>query len=94
MGKMFPEGRLFSYSFYGFCLVNMALSIPEDHQFRVMAIEEIEKLLANIGALFSDANRNDVLDGDDLVIHAGPQPLHYSHLKEGNFDGHVVILRP
>jgi len=52
------------------------------------------KQYQHIGALFSDASGNGILDGGDLVIHAGPQPLHYSYLKEGNFDGHVVILRP
>ncbi|MHC4461076.1 MAG: hypothetical protein ACYS6W_02190 [Planctomycetota bacterium] len=52
------------------------------------------KQYQHIGALFSDANQNGVLDGSDLVIHAGPVPLHCSYLKEGNFDGHVVILRP
>jgi hypothetical protein len=51
MGRVFPEGRLFSYSFYGFSLVNMALSVPEDSQFTKMAIEEIEKLLPKIEAL-------------------------------------------
>ena len=48
----------------------------------------------HIGALFGDTNKNGFLDGGDLVIHAGPQPLRYSYLKEGNFDGHAVILRP
>lgn len=48
----------------------------------------------HIGVLFIDANENHILDGGDLVIHAGPQPLHCSYLKDGNFDGHVVILRP
>jgi hypothetical protein len=48
----------------------------------------------HIGALYSDANANDILDADDLVIHAGPEPLHYSYLSGGNFDGHVVIIRP
>ena len=52
------------------------------------------KQYQHIGALFSDANQNGVLDGDDLVIHAGPVPLHYSYLREGNFDGHIVILQP
>ena len=52
------------------------------------------KQYQHIGALFSDANGNSILDGGDLVIHAGPQPLHYSYLKDGNFDGHVAILRP
>lgn len=47
----------------------------------------------HIGALYSDANRNGVLDGDDLVLHAGPDPLHVSRLADGVFDGHVAILR-
>jgi len=46
----------------------------------------------HIGALYSDANENGILDGGDLVIHAGPLPLHLSYLKEGHFDGTVVIL--
>ena len=33
-------------------------------------------------------------DADDLVLHAGPAPLHYSSLASGVFDGDVVILRP
>jgi hypothetical protein len=48
----------------------------------------------HIGALYSDKNRNSILDQDDLVIHAGPYPLHTSALSEGKFDGHVIILRP
>lgn len=47
----------------------------------------------HIGALVSDANRNGKLDGEDLLIHAGPQPLRYCRLGDGNFDGHVVLLR-
>ncbi len=49
---------------------------------------------AHIGALYSDANKNGLLDAADIIIHAGPAPLHLSRLKDGNFDGHVVILRP
>jgi len=52
------------------------------------------KQYQHIGALFSDANKNGFFDEGDLVIHAGPQSLHCSYLKDGNFDGHVVILRP
>lgn len=48
----------------------------------------------HVGAIFSDANKNKILDADDLVIHAGPHPLRLSYLRDGNFDGHVVILRP
>ncbi|MFC1835265.1 hypothetical protein ACFL2Q_11110 [Thermodesulfobacteriota bacterium] len=48
----------------------------------------------HIGAPFRDVNGNGILDEDDLILHAGPYPLHFSHLREGNFDGHVVVLRP
>jgi hypothetical protein len=48
----------------------------------------------HIGALYGDADADGELDEVDLVIHAGPWPLHSSRLSEGNFDGHVVILRP
>jgi hypothetical protein len=47
----------------------------------------------HIGALHSDANGNGVLDKWDLVIHAGPTPLHVSPLRWGGFDGRVVVLR-
>jgi hypothetical protein len=52
------------------------------------------KQYQHIGALFSDANQNGILDGGDVIIHAGPVPLHCSYLREGNFDGHIVILQP
>ena len=52
------------------------------------------KQYQHIGALFSDANGNSILEGSDLVIHAGPEALHYSYLRDGNFSGHIVILRP
>ncbi|MCK5524996.1 MAG: hypothetical protein KAI83_17855 [Thiomargarita sp.] len=48
----------------------------------------------HIGALSGDSNKNGILDGRDLIIHAGPSPLHYSYLLEGHFNGHVVILKP
>ena len=48
----------------------------------------------HVGALWEDANGNGTLDGDDIVIHAGPDPLHLSYLKYGAFDGRVVILKP
>jgi hypothetical protein len=52
------------------------------------------KQYQHIGALFQDANKDGLLDGGDIAIHAGPVPLHCSYIREGNFDGHVVILRP
>lgn len=35
-----------------------------------------------------------LLSKADLLLHAGPLPLQYTTLKEGKFDGHVVILEP
>jgi hypothetical protein len=48
----------------------------------------------HIGALYQDSNGNGLLDGDDMVLHAGPEPLHMASLAESSFDGEVVILRP
>ena len=48
----------------------------------------------HIGALYQDLGDKGVLDSADVVIHAGPHPLHLSLLKHGGFDGDVVILRP
>ena len=45
MQKIFPEGRLFSHSFFGFSLVNMAVNEPPNSEFTKTAIEEIEELL-------------------------------------------------
>jgi hypothetical protein len=53
-----------------------------------------QKQYQHIGALFADADKDGSLSEDDVVIHAGPEPLHYSKLKEGGFNGHVVILGP
>jgi len=52
------------------------------------------KRYQHIGALYNDADKNGVLSEGDQVIHAGPWPLHFSYLKEGCFDGHVIILDP
>lgn len=52
------------------------------------------KSYQHIGALYKDNNGDGLLGPEDLVIHAGPDPLHLSRLKNGNFDGHIVILRP
>ncbi len=52
------------------------------------------KAFQHIGALSRDVNRNGRLDSADEIIHAGPQALHRTHLREGGFDGDVVILRP
>jgi hypothetical protein len=51
------------------------------------------RVFQHIGALYRDANGNGVLDGEDTVLHVGPEPLHESRLDEGAFDGTVRILR-
>ncbi|HET8542034.1 MAG TPA: hypothetical protein VFL83_19310 [Anaeromyxobacter sp.] len=47
----------------------------------------------HVGALYGD-DGDGVLDGEDLVLHAGPQALHLSRLADGPFDGEVKVLRP
>lgn len=47
----------------------------------------------HIGALYKDANSDGKLDGGDLVIHAGPEALQVSPLNQGNFEGHIAIIR-
>ncbi len=51
------------------------------------------KQYQHIGALYNDQNGNKILDGEDLIIHAGPDPLHFSEIKAGAFNGTIVILR-
>ncbi|MBN2342254.1 MAG: hypothetical protein JXX29_00075 [Deltaproteobacteria bacterium] len=52
------------------------------------------KKFHHVGALMGDTNQNGILDGDDMIIHAGPYPLHLTPLGQGSFNGHVVVLRP
>jgi len=52
------------------------------------------KQYQHIGALYCDQNKNGFLDEKDLVLHAGPDPLHWSELRAGKFDGTVLIIRP
>lgn len=52
------------------------------------------KQYQHIGALYQDKNDNGLLDSEDTVIHAGPDPLHFSKIGAGVFDGKVLILRP
>ncbi|MFH2045143.1 MAG: hypothetical protein ABIK92_08345 [Pseudomonadota bacterium] len=47
----------------------------------------------HIGVLYNDQNGNGLLDGEDLILHAGPDPLHFSMIKSGPFDGTIAILR-
>jgi hypothetical protein len=47
---------------------------------------------AHIGMLYEDANKNGVLDREDLIINAGPNALHVTPLKKGGFNGLVKIL--
>jgi hypothetical protein len=47
---------------------------------------------AHIGMLYEDADKNGVLDREDLIINAGPNALHVTPLKKGGFDGLVKIL--
>jgi hypothetical protein len=62
--------------------------------FIAVSYSEDAKKYHHIGALLFDENGNGILDAKDSILHAGPDPLHRSFLKEGGFDGTVVILRP
>ena len=48
----------------------------------------------HIGALYADGDNDGLLSPGDIVLHAGPDPLHFSSLDSGAFDGIVVVLRP
>ena len=48
----------------------------------------------HIGALYEDHNRDGILNGGDLVIHAGPLPLSVDRFDAGLFDGELHIFRP
>jgi hypothetical protein len=48
----------------------------------------------HVGALARDDDRDGLLSAKDLILHAGPDPLHLTRLEGGAFDGEVLILRP
>ncbi len=48
----------------------------------------------HIGALYKDVNEDSLLNPSDAILHAGPFSLKIGYLREGSFDGEVVILRP
>jgi hypothetical protein len=52
------------------------------------------KKFVHVGALYRDDDGDGILSAGDLVLHAGPDPLHLTRLEGGAFDGQVVILRP
>jgi hypothetical protein len=51
------------------------------------------RMYQHIGALYRDSNRDGLLDPGDLVLHAGPEPLHLSSLSQGAFDGEITVVR-
>ena len=63
-------------------------------KFRALRGYEGAAQYQHIETLYRDRNGNGLLDESDLVLHAGPDPLHFSELRSGKFDGTVVILRP
>ncbi|HEY4221076.1 MAG TPA: hypothetical protein VGO62_07030, partial [Myxococcota bacterium] len=83
MRAIFPEGGLFTLSFTGFSLVNLAVQNPNDKALREHAKSELKKLLALSGAeakvppFSSSRLRTDVTGGDGWrsVILAGHRNL-------------------
>lgn len=51
------------------------------------------KQYQHIGALYRDANENEILDAADLVIHCGPEALQIQPLSGRSFSGKVAIIR-
>ena len=54
---------------------------------------ENKKRYQHIGALFKDRDNDGILSAEDLILHAGPWPLHLTRLKRGGFNGEVIILK-
>jgi hypothetical protein len=52
------------------------------------------KKYVHVGALARDDDGDGLLSAKDLILHAGPDPLHLTRLEGGAFDGEVLILRP
>ena len=48
----------------------------------------------HVGVLVGDADGDGRLGAGDAVLHAGPLPLALSLLRDGPFDGHVVVMSP
>jgi hypothetical protein len=73
MGKIFPEGYLFSNTFYGFSLINMAVAQPRDSDFSNMARSELERLipLAEEAAVSPPFDENKNLSPQGGIIPAG-----------------------
>jgi len=82
MNWFFPEGRVFSYGFYGFSLVNMATATPGDAEFRANAIAELERVIPIVAAEV-DAPR--FLESKDLVPRGGIIPTGQANLLRAGY---------
>jgi len=51
MHALFPEGRLFSHSFYGFTLINLSAANPQDVAFRQHTLAELAGQIPQVEAL-------------------------------------------
>lgn len=80
MQRLFPEGRIFAWSFYGLSLVNMATADPTDAEFRRHAVAELEALIPVVA---EQAHRS--------PFHSPSEPV----VPEGGVipAGHVNLLR-
>jgi hypothetical protein len=85
MNRFFPEGEFFSYSFYGFTLVNMALAEPDDRAFRQKAREELTWLIATAEKL---TNKPPFLQNEHLTPKGGIIPAGQANLLRA---GYIVL---
>jgi len=93
MQKIFPEGRLFSHSFYGFSLVNMVLTEPEDSGFRKTAIEGIEKLLAVVEGMVDEGpfdKCKDIVPKGGIIFAGHANLLRAGYLLIGGKEGDIA----
>ena len=85
MGGVFPEGELFSHSFYGFALVNMALGQPDDAEFAAMARGELQRVIPSVESL---ARGGPFHTSRNLVPRGGIIPAGHANLLRA---GYVIL---
>ncbi|MEI8194988.1 MAG: hypothetical protein WCI73_03670, partial [Phycisphaerae bacterium] len=82
MHRLFPEGRLFAHSFYGFTLLNLAAANPQDHAFRQQTLAELARLIPLTEAL---ATQPPFDQGQTLTPKGGIIPAGHTNLLRAGY---------
>ena len=82
MNYLFPEGKLFSWSFYGFSLVNVATATPEDAALRPFARAELERVIRMVEA---EADAGQFRRSKDLTPKGGIIPAAHANLLRAGY---------